>query len=596
MRYVIAILLSAAALYATPQLRLSTSTVGPLNIAVGQNGPNQTVTTSNIGDGTLTLTASANVPWINASITVGSVLIALNTSTLAQGIFTGMVTVTAAGAIDSPQTIAVTVQMGGGVPSSLTFYVTPGGSATSTFVASNLLTTSVTPPSSGLTLSIAAKGGGSFQTTGSYLVTTSAPAGTPAETSYTGTIKVSASNFTPDVKNVPVTINVTAMPIVKLVQPSLQFNAGQGAAAVEKWIQLENSGASALTVASATVSTTAASGAAWLTASLTPIDPVVDPNCTGAESGVNNNAGFAGCVFAKADPAGLAPGKYTATITIAGNAKNGPFTVPVEMDVAAVAPPYSYYQGVVDNALFQSGGPVAPGGLVAIRGEQFTTGAAVSAKTLPLGTSLGGATVYVNGVAAPIYYAGASHVVNQGGQITFQMPYNTPSGQATIRVDRNDNGTVETGNTISVPVASMAPTLLQFPFNGTEYAIATFLDFVTFPIPSTAGVPSRPAKAGVDTLVFYGLGFGQTVPPATEGIAATGQACSGSALMVFGGASIIESGHASAVPLFCGLTPQSVGLYQLNVTVPAGTPTGSAVPVFLTLGSTTSNTVAIAVQ
>ena len=93
MRHLTAVLLSAVALYATPQLRLSTSTVGPLNIAVGANGTNQTVTTSNIGDGTLALSASANVPWIAASIVGSNVQIALNTSTLAQGMATGIVTV-----------------------------------------------------------------------------------------------------------------------------------------------------------------------------------------------------------------------------------------------------------------------------------------------------------------------------------------------------------------------------------------------------------------------------------------------------------------------------------------------------------------------
>ncbi|MGA3201854.1 MAG: hypothetical protein ABSF12_05085, partial [Bryobacteraceae bacterium] len=100
MRHFIVVLLSAAALYATPQLRLSTSTVGPLDIAVGQNGPTQTVVATNIGSGTLALSASANVSWINATTTGSSVLLALNTSTLAQGIFTGLVTVSATGAID----------------------------------------------------------------------------------------------------------------------------------------------------------------------------------------------------------------------------------------------------------------------------------------------------------------------------------------------------------------------------------------------------------------------------------------------------------------------------------------------------------------
>jgi uncharacterized protein (TIGR03437 family) len=574
MRHLIAVVLSAAALYATPQLHLSTSTIGPLNIAVGQNGSTATVTASNIGSGSLSLSASSNVTWLNPSISGNSVVIGLTTNALAQGIYTGLVTVSSPGAIDAPQTISVTVQMGGGVPNSLTLYVAPGGTTKTSFVASNIITDSVTPPSGGITLSIAATGGGSFQTTGSYVVTTTAPAATTPETTYTGSINISASNFAPDVKRVPVTVNVTAEPIVELLQTSLQFNVGANATApVVKWIELVNVGEGTLSVSSATVSTTASTGSAWLTTS------------------INGTT-----VVATSNPTGLSPGKYTATVTIAGNAKNGPFTIPVEMDIVPTAPPYSYYQGVVDNALYQVGATVAPGGLVIVRGEQFTTGAAVPAPSLPLGTTLGNATVYVNGNAVPIDYVAASHVVNMGGQITFQMPYGTPAGQATVRVDRNDNGTVQTGNTISVPVAPIEPRLLPYTLNGTAYAIATFTDYTTFPFPTTPGIPTRAANPG-DTLIFYGLGFGQTSPAVTEGIAVSGLANVGNCLMVFGGASIIEATDTTAVPSYCGLTPASVGLYQVNVTVPTGTPKGSAVPVFLTIGaSATSNTVAIAVQ
>jgi len=603
MRHLIAVLASAMALFATPQLRLTTTTVGPLNIAVGANGVTQTVSTSNTGDGTLTLSASANVAWIAASIVGANVQIALNTSTLPQGIATGIVTVTSPNAIDSPQTIAVTVMMGGGVPSSLNVYVPPGGSSSTVFVASSGLNTTVTNPAGGPTLAVVSEGGFSFATTASYQVNVTAPATTTPETSYSGHITVLSSPFLADVKTVPVTVNVTAMPIGVLVQPSIQFNVGQTAAPVSKWIQLGNAGQSAVAITGATVSTTAAAGAAWLTASI---------------NGPCLVAGVGACVVATGNPSGLAPGKYTATIAITGSSKNGPFNVPVEMDVVATGAPMSYPQGVVDNAIYQLGATIAPGELVAVRGEQFTNGAPVSAQSLPLGTSLGGATVYVNGSAAPTYYVAASHVENQGGQITFQVPYGTPSGQATIRVDRSDSGTVETGNTISVQVAPSEPRLLQFALNttgasitptaisttanivtenpvGTEYAIATFPDGATFPIPTTTGLASRPATAG-DTLVFYGLGFGQTSPPATEGVAVQGTTTIANCSMVFGTSVLPGVPNITSTPGYCGLTPGSVGLYQVNVTVPVGTPKGSVVPVYLTIGTVTSNSVAIAVQ
>jgi uncharacterized protein (TIGR03437 family) len=47
---------------------------------------------------------------------------------------------------------------------------------------------------------------------------------------------------------------------------------------------------------------------------------------------------------------------------------------------------------------------------------------------------------------------------------------------------------------------------------------------------------------------------------------------------------------------FSGLTPGDVGLYQVNAQVPAGSPKGAAVPVAISIGGATSNTVTIAVQ
>jgi uncharacterized protein (TIGR03437 family) len=47
---------------------------------------------------------------------------------------------------------------------------------------------------------------------------------------------------------------------------------------------------------------------------------------------------------------------------------------------------------------------------------------------------------------------------------------------------------------------------------------------------------------------------------------------------------------------FSGLALGFVGLYQVNVQVPAGTPSGDSVPVTLNIGGAASNTVTLAVQ
>ena len=165
-------------------------------------------------------------------------------------------------------------------------------------MASTTLNASVSPPP-GVTLAILAEGGGSFQTTASYQVLATSPASTTPETSFNGRLNVLSSGFQPDVKSVPVTINVTNKPIGVLVQPSLQFNVAQGAAPVQKWIQLaECGGERGGGESGATVS----GGATWLTTSL---------------NGPCLIAGVGACVVANADPTGLTPGAYTATITIA---------------------------------------------------------------------------------------------------------------------------------------------------------------------------------------------------------------------------------------------------------------------------------------
>jgi uncharacterized protein (TIGR03437 family) len=277
----------------------------------------------------------------------------------------------------------------------------------------------------------------------------------------------------------------------------------------------------------------------------------------------------------------MSPGVIQASVTIPSNAANGPSVIPLELDVLTPAPPVAYYQGVLDNALFAAGDPLAPGGIVAIFGEQLSDTVA-KAQSLPLGTSLGGASVLVNGVSAPIYYASP-------GQLNFQIPYETSPGPAIVEVQRDN----QTGNSVSITVQSAVPRILPLGIGG--YGIALLSDNVTFAIPPTPGILSRPAQSGVDTIVFYALGFGQTSPPAQDGQASpAGQIPSAHVVI---GQSIFAGTGVTVTPAYAGLTPGSAGLYQINVALPANSPKGSAIPVYLDMGGgVLSNRVDIAIQ
>ena len=55
-------------------------------------------------------------------------------------------------------------------------------------------------------------------------------------------------------------------------------------------------------------------------------------------------------------------------------------------------------------------------------------------------------------------------------------------------------------------------------------------------------------------------------------------------------------GGVPAQVFFAGVTPGFAGLYQVNATVPSGVTPGNAVPLVISQGSNTSQTVNIAVK
>jgi uncharacterized protein (TIGR03437 family) len=256
----------------------------------------------------------------------------------------------------------------------------------------------------------------------------------------------------------------------------------------------------------------------------------------------------------------------------------------VQLDVIAAGPPVAAFQGVVNNATFEAGDVLAQGGIVALFGEQLTTGTQVVAQSLPLTTDLGGVRVLVNDQPAPVYFVSYN-------QINFQIPYNAAPGDAVIRVEREG----QRGNPISARIAASVPRVLRLGIG--DYAIAVNQDG-SFPMPPTAGINSRPARRG-ETLVIYALGLGPTGPAVPSGTGAPASPLAvapGNWRVAFGFAGPFGGEAAEVTPLFAGLTPAFVGLYQINVTIPENSPRGAAVPIALIGDNGSSNRVTVAVQ
>ncbi len=555
---------------AAPRLRLVKSTIGPVSLAQGANGATQTVEAYNAADGSLNLSLSSSVSWLTAlagtqrsctTTTLAGICtplqIALNTSTLSAGTVTGIITVSDPNAVDAPQTITVTVQVGGAVPSSINVYVAPGGTRDITFVTNNAIGGVPKTNDGGQWLSLALDAVGSFLVTYPYRIHI-APSSN-MNGSYSGTLTTAGSAFAPDNKAIAVTMQVTTQPIAQASTSAVNVKLAQGQPPAVVNVGLSNLGLGTLNVTGATVSTT--SGGSWLT-----------------------SATYAGGAQLSLDPGTLAAGTYTGNVSIASNAVNGAISVPVTFKVVAQGPPTINFQGVVDNAIFGAGDTVARGDIMVVLGDQLSLSPLTLGSAPPLATTIGGAKILVNGSPVPMYYSSY-------GQLAFQMPFEIPNGVTLVQVQRDGLSS----NLVSVTVADRAPRLLLI--GSTGYGAIQNQDY-SIPMPAGAlpgyAYGTHPAKAG-DALTIYAIGLGPTSP-----LIPTGQAAPGtppfapivtSATVNFGGG----IGGTVVSPLYTGLAPGNAGLYQVNVIVPATVPKG-IVNVSLTLSDTVSNTVQIYVQ
>jgi uncharacterized protein (TIGR03437 family) len=536
----------AAMLAAAPRLAVTQSAYGPISIATGSNGSPVQFYAGNIGDGTLNLSVSSSDSWLVPNLgaarhcsrlggTCYPVQLDFQTAGLAKGMYTGTVTISDPKAVDSPQTVTVTIAVGGGVPDSVTLYVPNNGTPVSEqFTTSSAIRLSTTQPAGGPTLTVAASSEGSFASTLTFNITGKATSGV-APGSFDGSFTVSRSSVAAENKTVGVTLNVTSQPVAQATTLPV-FRVG--AAPVTQFVVLSNAGSGTHTISAA--SGASSDGAGWL------------------------SAAFGGpYVAVTVDPSkgSFTPGKtYTGTVTITTNAANSPLTVPVTVEAVQPGPPVVYPDHVL-NIVNYTSSPLGLGDLPAIFGEQLSS-APPNTATLPLQTTLGGITVSINNHPVPIYYTSAT-------QINFQVPYEIPPGEAVLTI--NNGG--QQSNSVFVEIAASAPKLFKAtsPDSSIVYA-------------DTNG-PGTPVKRGTP-IVIYSLGLGQTSPAATSGVAApldTLMHVTPTPKVVWG-TGVADSGGTTSKPDFVGLTPTTVGLYQVNVTIPRNAPTGSRVAVKLSGG------------
>jgi uncharacterized protein (TIGR03437 family) len=211
---------------------------------------------------------------------------------------------------------------------------------------------------------------------------------------------------------------------------------------------------------------------------------------------------------------------------------------------------------------------LSPGSLASVYGTYFTSLTA-SASTTPLPTTLGGVSVTVNGVPAPILYVNPT-------QINFQVPWSTQTGTANIAVSQAGGA----GNTVTVAVAAAAPGLF---LTSTGLAVAqNYPDY-------SLNTPFNPIPAG-GVIIAYLTGIGAVSPAIASGTPTPASPFFNSLL----GCSATIGG-ATAQVIFAGMTPGYVGLAQANILVPSGLKSGPN-PLVVTCNGQASNAAAINVK
>jgi uncharacterized protein (TIGR03437 family) len=219
--------------------------------------------------------------------------------------------------------------------------------------------------------------------------------------------------------------------------------------------------------------------------------------------------------------------------------------------------------GVVSATAFKSATSAAPGGWIEIFGSNLassTRGWATgdfSGSNAP--TSLDGVSVTVGGRNAFVSFVSP-------GQVNALVPEGVAIGSGVPVVVKNGSSESDPAvvNTADVAPAILAPP--TFMVGARQHAVATFPgggSTVTFvgAAGSISGVTLRPARSG-EVITLYGIGFGPVSPAVPIGTIASGTANMTNQLSV-------QLGGVAATVQYAGVAPGFVGLYQINVVVPA---------------------------
>ena len=210
--------------------------------------------------------------------------------------------------------------------------------------------------------------------------------------------------------------------------------------------------------------------------------------------------------------------------------------------------PSMVIDGLLHNVNPVVGAAVAPGTVSQVYGSNLTT-SPQSPSTLPLPVDLQGVEVLVGGLNAPIYYISPT-------QLTIQVP-------SELTATNEYQAIIVSSNAYSLPqpvdVVPVAPGVVAFPDGSIVAQHSADFSLVS---------STSPAKPG-EVLIIYLVGLGATNVVVPSGSPAP----SNQLISVSNPVTVTIDGETVQTP-FVGLTPGGVGLYQINLVVPADAKAG----------------------
>jgi uncharacterized protein (TIGR03437 family) len=205
---------------------------------------------------------------------------------------------------------------------------------------------------------------------------------------------------------------------------------------------------------------------------------------------------------------------------------------------------------------------VAPDGLVSVWGTGMSA-TSIVASQIPLPTSLGESCLSVAGTPIPLVFVSAT-------QINAQLPYNVIGSES---INLHTPGGVS--NTLNFTVNPTAPAVFLSGVAGDWTGLATVFRYGNGQIVT----PTNAVRIN-DTLVVWLTGMGQTSPEVLEG-----QPAPTDPLAYASSQPTVTLGGYKLIVDYAGMAPGLPGVYQINVKVPFGVPTGADQPLVITQGA-----------